>query len=67
MAPRKVEYFTGLPIPYSGMDTISARRPDALSERETWQVALDALRANKVKAALTMLGVVIGSAASCWW
>jgi putative ABC transport system permease protein len=29
---------------------------------ETWQVALDALRANKVKAALTMLGVVIGSA-----
>jgi putative ABC transport system permease protein len=31
--------------------------------RETWQVAFDALRANKVKAALTMLGVVIG--ASC--
>ena len=30
--------------------------------RETWQVALDALKANKVKAALTMLGVVIGSA-----
>ncbi|PSH03029.1 MAG: hypothetical protein CXZ00_14400 [Acidobacteria bacterium] len=30
--------------------------------RETWHVALDALRANKVKAALTMLGVVIGSA-----
>jgi putative ABC transport system permease protein len=30
--------------------------------RETFQVALDALRANKVKAALTMLGVVIGSA-----
>ncbi|HVJ04975.1 MAG TPA: ABC transporter permease [Candidatus Saccharimonadales bacterium] len=30
--------------------------------RETWQVAIDALRANKVKAALTMLGVVIGSA-----
>lgn len=30
--------------------------------RETWKVALDALRANKVKAALTMLGVVIGSA-----
>ena len=30
--------------------------------RETWQVAFDALRANKVKAALTMLGVVIGSA-----
>jgi putative ABC transport system permease protein len=29
---------------------------------ETWMVALDALRANKVKALLTMLGVVIGSA-----
>ena len=29
---------------------------------ETWVVAIDALRANKVKAALTMLGVVIGSA-----
>lgn len=30
--------------------------------RETMGVALEALRANKVKAALTMLGVVIGSA-----
>jgi putative ABC transport system permease protein len=30
--------------------------------RETLQVAMDALRANKVKAALTMLGVIIGSA-----
>ena len=30
--------------------------------RDTWHVAFDALRANKVKAALTMLGVVIGSA-----
>jgi putative ABC transport system permease protein len=29
---------------------------------ETWSVAFDALRANKVKAALTMLGVIIGSA-----
>ncbi len=29
---------------------------------ETWGVAIDALKANKVKAALTMLGVVIGSA-----
>ncbi len=29
---------------------------------ETWLVAIDALRANKVKAALTMLGVIIGSA-----
>src|ERR1700684_2749483 len=30
--------------------------------RETWQLALQALRANKVRAMLTMLGVVIGSA-----
>jgi len=29
---------------------------------ETWAVALDSLRANKVKAFLTMLGVIIGSA-----
>jgi putative ABC transport system permease protein len=29
---------------------------------ETWGVAIDALKANKVKAALTMLGVIIGSA-----
>lgn len=29
---------------------------------ETWGVAVDALKANKVKAGLTMLGVVIGSA-----
>ncbi len=29
---------------------------------ETWKVALDALRANKTRAFLTMLGVVIGSA-----
>src|SRR5205814_7923709 len=29
---------------------------------ETWNTALDALRANKFKAFLTMLGVVIGSA-----
>ncbi len=30
--------------------------------RETFFVALDALRSNKVRALLTMLGVVIGSA-----
>jgi putative ABC transport system permease protein len=29
---------------------------------ETWHLALEALRANRVRAALTMLGVVIGSA-----
>ncbi len=29
---------------------------------ETWRVAIDALRANKLRAFLTMLGVVIGSA-----
>ncbi len=31
-------------------------------ELETWRVAFDALRANKLRAFLTMLGVVIGSA-----
>ena len=30
--------------------------------RETWSVAIDALRANKMRAFLTMLGVMIGSA-----
>ncbi len=28
---------------------------------ETWDLALQALRANKLRAALTMLGVIIGS------
>ena len=31
-------------------------------ERETWAIAVRALLANKVNAALTMLGVIIGSA-----
>jgi putative ABC transport system permease protein len=31
-------------------------------QSEIWKIAIDALRANKVKAFLTMLGVVIGSA-----
>ena len=34
----------------------------AISWAETWNMAVEALRANKVRAALTMLGVVIGSA-----
>ena len=34
----------------------------AISWSETWNLAVEALRANKVRAALTMLGVVIGSA-----
>src|SRR5215470_11597890 len=34
----------------------------AVHHWEIWKIALDALRANKVKAFLTMLGVVIGSA-----
>jgi len=33
-----------------------------LSHTEVWTIAFDALRANKIKALLTMLGVVIGSA-----
>src|SRR5713101_7370297 len=31
-------------------------------QSEIWKIAIDALRANKVKAFLTMLGVVIGTA-----
>jgi len=31
-------------------------------QAETWKLALDALRSNKVRALLTMLGVIIGSA-----
>src|SRR3989454_12079739 len=31
-------------------------------QSEVWKIAIDALRANKIKAFLTMLGVVIGSA-----
>src|SRR5213592_4408492 len=31
-------------------------------QSEVWKIAIDALRANKVKAFLTMLGVVIGRA-----
>ena len=33
-----------------------------MSHTEVWTIAFDALRANKIKALLTMLGVVIGSA-----
>jgi putative ABC transport system permease protein len=33
-----------------------------LNYTEAWKIAFDALRANKIKALLTMLGVVIGSA-----
>ena len=31
-------------------------------QAETWRLAWDALRTNKVRAILTMLGVIIGSA-----
>ena len=37
-------------------------RFEKMISSETWKTALDALRANKFKAFLTMLGVVIGSA-----
>jgi len=33
-----------------------------LIQSEVWKIAIDALRSNKIKALLTMLGVVIGSA-----
>jgi putative ABC transport system permease protein len=38
------------------------RRPAPILLRETWMLALQALAANKVRAMLTMLGVIIGSA-----
>ncbi len=37
-------------------------RLNALGQRDTWQVAVDALRSNRLKTFLTMLGVGIGSA-----
>src|SRR5262249_18729171 len=40
--------------PWSGCDT--------LIQSEVWKITINALRSNKVKALLTMLGVVIGSA-----
>jgi putative ABC transport system permease protein len=36
--------------------------PSAIRWSETWHLAIEALRANRVRAALTMLGVIIGSA-----
>jgi putative ABC transport system permease protein len=39
-----------------------ATREGSMWRQETWQVAVDALKANKMRAFLTMLGVVIGSA-----
>ena len=36
--------------------------PSAIRWSETWHLAIEALRVNRVRAALTMLGVIIGSA-----
>jgi putative ABC transport system permease protein len=41
---------------------LTIRRSSPLLMGETWSLALQALRANKVRAMLTMLGVIIGSA-----
>ena len=41
---------------------LTIRRSSPLLMGETWSLALQALRANKVRAVLTMLGVIIGSA-----
>jgi putative ABC transport system permease protein len=41
---------------------LTIRRSSPLLMGETWSLALQALRANKVRAILTMLGVIIGSA-----
>ena len=54
--------------PKNHYETSSSKREggflaaSAISWSETWDLAMEALRANKVRAALTMLGVVIGSA-----
>ena len=54
--------------PKNHYETSSSKREggflaaSAMSWSETWGLAMEALRANKVRAALTMLGVVIGSA-----
>jgi putative ABC transport system permease protein len=44
------------------MASRSASRPRFLSAAEAWNLAWDALRANKLRSFLTVLGVVIGSA-----
>jgi putative ABC transport system permease protein len=41
---------------------IQAPKSSPILWTETWSLALQALRANKVRAILTMLGVIIGSA-----
>ena len=41
---------------------IAAPKSNPILWTETWSLALQALRANKVRAMLTMLGVIIGSA-----
>src|SRR2546430_17376218 len=41
---------------------LAATANESMIQGEVWKIAIDALRANKVKAFLTMLGVVIGSA-----
>src|SRR6266550_9351933 len=41
---------------------LAATANESMIQGEVWKIAIDALRANKVKALLTMLGVVIGSA-----
>jgi len=42
--------------------TAFERRSERMVWAETWNLAMDSLRANKLRAGLTMLGVVIGSA-----
>ncbi len=48
--------------PRTGRPAIEQRTEQTMAWEETWQLAMQALRANRVRAMLTMLGVVIGSA-----
>src|SRR6266404_427012 len=41
---------------------LAATANETMMRSEVWKIAIEALRVNKVKAFLTMLGVVIGSA-----
>lgn len=50
------------PGPVTGEERSEKKPKFPMFEGETWEVAIRALLANKIKAALTMLGVTIGSA-----
>jgi putative ABC transport system permease protein len=62
-APVKEPLLSPKPASSASVDSpLTIRRSSPLLMGETWSLALQALRANKVRAVLTMLGVIIGSA-----